>query len=66
VLNSARQDVCRVFGTSGYTGITRWAFEVLTWGNSLEEMKEIYERLRDKEFSIHVCAEYPRAEKAKG
>jgi len=30
-------------------------------GNSLDEMKETYERLRDKEFAIHVCAEHPRA-----
>jgi hypothetical protein len=29
-------------------------------------MKEIYERLRDKEFAIHVCAEHPRAKKAEG
>jgi hypothetical protein len=34
-------------------------------GNSLDEMKEIFERRRDKEFAIHVCAEYPRAKKAK-
>ena len=30
-------------------------------GKSLEEMKEEYERLRDKEFAAHVCAEHPRA-----
>jgi hypothetical protein len=30
-------------------------------GNSLDEMKEIFARLRDKEFAIHVCAEHPRA-----
>lgn len=35
-------------------------------GNSLEEMKEYYERRRDKEFAIHLCAEHPRARKAKG
>lgn len=35
-------------------------------GDSLDEMKEIYERLRDKEFATHVCAEHPRARKAKG
>jgi hypothetical protein len=28
-------------------------------------MKEIFERLRDKEFAMHVCAEHPRAKKAK-
>jgi len=35
-------------------------------GNSLDEMKEIFERRRDKEFAIHVCAEHPKAKKAKG
>jgi len=35
-------------------------------GNSFGEMKEIYERLRGDEFAIHVCAEHPRAKKAKG
>lgn len=35
-------------------------------GDSLNEMKEIYERLCDKEFAIHVCAEHPRAKRAKG
>jgi hypothetical protein len=30
-------------------------------GDSLYERKEIYERQRDKEFAIHVCAEHPRA-----
>jgi hypothetical protein len=35
-------------------------------GDSLHEMKELYQRRRDKEFVIHVCAEYPRARKAKG
>lgn len=34
-------------------------------GKSLEEMKEEYERLRDKEFAAQVCAEYPRASMAK-
>ena len=32
-------------------------------GNSLDEMKELYKRQRDKEFAIHVCAEHPRAKK---
>jgi hypothetical protein len=35
-------------------------------GNSLDEMKEFYGRLRDIEFATHVCAEHPRAKKAKG
>jgi hypothetical protein len=34
-------------------------------GRSIEEMIEIYKRLRDKEFAIHVCAEHPRAKKGK-
>jgi hypothetical protein len=33
-------------------------------GNSLDEVKENFARLRDKEFAIHVCAEHPRAKKA--
>jgi len=35
-------------------------------GNSLDEMKEIYERLRDKEFAIHDCGDHPRARRTKG
>jgi hypothetical protein len=35
-------------------------------GNSLDEMKEIYERQRDKEFAIHVCAEHRKAKNANG
>ena len=34
-------------------------------GDSLDEMKEIYERHRDKEFAAHVCAEHPRSKIAK-
>jgi hypothetical protein len=34
-------------------------------GKSLREMKDTFERLRDKEFATHVCAEHPRAKKAK-
>jgi hypothetical protein len=30
-------------------------------GESLEEMKENYERQRDREFRSHVCAEHPKA-----
>ena len=33
-------------------------------GDSLYEMREIYERQRDKEFAIHVCAEHPRSKNA--
>jgi len=43
-----------------------WAFKPSgpPTGNSLDEMKETYERQRDSEFAIHVCAEYPRAKNA--
>jgi hypothetical protein len=30
-------------------------------GNSLQEMREIFQRVRDKEFATHVCAERPKA-----
>lgn len=45
-----------------------WVFKPLgpPVGNSLDEMKEIYERLRDKEFASHVCVEYPRTNQTKG
>jgi rubredoxin len=35
-------------------------------GKSLGEMMENFERLRDKGFANHVCAEHPRATKTKG
>jgi hypothetical protein len=35
-------------------------------GNSLYEMKQIFERQRDKEFAIHHCAKHPRVKKTKG
>ena len=35
-------------------------------GDSLDEMKEIFERLRNKAFATHVCAEHARAKKTKG
>jgi hypothetical protein len=34
-------------------------------GNSLQEMKEHYLRLRDEECAAHVCAEHPGAKKAR-
>jgi len=34
-------------------------------GKSFEEMKDEYERLREKEFAAQVCAEHPRASIAK-
>jgi hypothetical protein len=33
-------------------------------GDSLADMLEKYERLRDKEFADHVCAEHPRSKNA--
>jgi hypothetical protein len=34
-------------------------------GDSLDEMKEIFERLRNRAFAIHLCAEHPKAKKVK-
>jgi hypothetical protein len=34
-------------------------------GKSLDEMKENYERRRDKDFAAHVCTEHPRAKNTK-
>ena len=33
-------------------------------GDSLPEMKELYERRRDREFADHVYAEHPRSKNA--
>jgi hypothetical protein len=30
-------------------------------GNTLAEIKQQYENMRDKEFQSHVCAEYPKS-----
>jgi hypothetical protein len=32
-------------------------------GNSIEEMKENYQKHRDQDFRIHICAKYPRQKK---
>ena len=46
-----------------------WACSVCAWvfnasgpvvGKSIEEMKQLYEAERYKEFRSHVCAEHPR------
>jgi hypothetical protein len=34
-------------------------------GKSLDEMKENYERQRDRDFATHVCTEHPRAKSTK-
>jgi hypothetical protein len=38
-----------------------WEFtpSVIPAGNTLAEIKQRYERERDKEFASHVCAKYP-------
>jgi hypothetical protein len=39
-----------------------WVFNSSgTSGKSLEEIKQNYERQRNKDFAAHVCAVYPRA-----
>jgi hypothetical protein len=46
-----------------------WACSQCAWkfnpsgipaANTLDEMKQNYERKRDKEFALHVCAERPK------
>lgn len=32
-------------------------------GNTIDEMKMLYEQQRDKEFASHICAAHPRATK---
>jgi hypothetical protein len=55
--------------------IETWACSACAWtfsptgpplGADLDEMKRNYERQRDKEYAIHVCAEHPRPESARG
>jgi hypothetical protein len=42
-----------------------WTFDPseIPTGKSIGEMKEKYERQRDEEFKLHVCAENPRETK---
>jgi rubredoxin len=53
----------------------RWGCSECAWvfnpsgsptGKSLDEMKQNYERQRDKDFAAHVCGEHPRAKNRKG
>ena len=39
-----------------------WAFKPAgpPVGNTLEEIKRLYEAQRDKEFAVHVCIERPK------
>jgi hypothetical protein len=43
-----------------------WLFNPSGAGKSWDEMMRNVELQRDKEFSSHVCAEYPRAKSTKG
>ena len=49
-----------------------WACSECAWefnpsgvpaGSSIDEMKENYERERDREVASHLCAEHPRVQK---
>jgi hypothetical protein len=44
-----------------------WVFNPLgsPKGESLDEMKRIYEKQRDKDFAAHVCSEHPRPKNTK-
>jgi hypothetical protein len=33
-------------------------------GSDLDEMKQNFERQRDKEYTLHVCAQHPKAKTA--
>jgi hypothetical protein len=45
-----------------------WVFNPsgIPTGNSLDEMKQNYEQLRDKDFAAHLCAEHPKVKNTKG
>jgi hypothetical protein len=54
-------------------GIEAWACSECAWtfspsgrphGSGLAEMKQNYERQRDKEYASHGCADHPRAKNA--
>jgi len=54
--------------------IETWACSTCGWtfsptgpplGSDLEEMKQNFERHRDKEYASHVCAEHPRPSSAR-
>jgi hypothetical protein len=42
-----------------------WKFNLsgMPAGNTLAEIKQNYERERDKEFESHVCAEHPKEQR---
>ena len=54
--------------------VETWACSECAWtfnptgpplGPGLDEMKQNYERQRDKEYASHVCAEHPKARGAR-
>jgi hypothetical protein len=57
-------DRFRGWGCSECAWVFNASDDVLT-GNSLGEIKQIFELQRDKEFASHVCAKHPRAESTK-
>jgi hypothetical protein len=48
---------------AGHVQNCAWEFIPAVWpaGDSIIEMKQNYERLRDKEFGAHVCAKHPKS-----
>jgi hypothetical protein len=53
-------------------GFVGWACSGCAWqftpskiptGNTIAEIKQSYERERDKEFASHICAKHPRVQK---
>jgi hypothetical protein len=56
-------------------GFQGWACSQCAWlfnpldaldGNTIEEMKQNYERQRDQAFAFHSCPEHPRPKNPKG
>ena len=55
--------------------VEAWACSECAWifspsgpphGGDLDEMKQNYERQREREFTIHVCAQHPRPRSGRG
>ena len=44
-------------------GPALWKFETSgpLVGNTIDEMKRVYERQRDEAFKAHVCSKYPKS-----
>jgi len=54
-------------------GFQGWACSECAWlfnpvgplvGETIDDMKRLYEKQRDEEFRSHVCAEHPRPKKS--